>query len=61
MDCKELPYEGSIATDRDEAIKLWDISQEIIGDVCPVSSEELGVGDINSEWKYVGRKRRTAL
>ena len=61
MDCKELPYEGSIATDRDEAIKLWDISQKIVGDICPISSEELEVRDSNSEWKYVGRKRRTAL
>ena len=61
MDCKELPYEGSIATDRDEAIKLWDISQKIVGDICPISPEVLEVGDSNSEWKYVGRKRRTAL
>ena len=61
MDCKELPYEGSIATDRDEAIKLWDVSHKIIGDICPGSSEGLEVGDSNSEWKYVGRKRRTAL
>ena len=61
MDCKEIPYEGSIATDRDEAIKLWDISHKIIGDICPISSEEPEVGDSNSEWKYVGRKRSTAL
>ena len=61
MDCKEIPYEGDFAMDREEAIKLWNVSTNLVRNPIPISPLEFGGDDKNGQWKYVGRKRRTAL
>ena len=61
MECKDIPYEGGIATDREEAIKLWNLSMKLTGDSIPLPVLDSSIGNKSIEWKYVGRKRRTAL
>ena len=61
MDCKEIPYERDIELDREEAIKLWSVSLNLVGNPMPISISTVEAGDKGSEWKYVGRRRRTAL
>ena len=61
MDCKDISYEGKIAVDREEAIKLWNVSMKLCGDPTPVPLSDSDVGNKSYVWKYVGRKRRTAL
>jgi len=61
MDCKDISYEGKIAVDREEAIKLWNVSMKLCGDPTPLPLSDSDVGNKSYVWKYVGRKRRTAL
>ena len=56
-----MPYEGDFAMDREEAIKLWNVSTNLVRNPIPISPLEVGSEDNNGQWKYVGRKRRTAL
>ena len=61
VDCMERPYEGDVAMDREEAIKLWNISTRLVGDIAPISPYAFTEDPENEKWTYVGRKRRTAL
>ena len=61
MDCKDIAYEGKIAMDREEAIKLWNVSMKLSGDPTPLPLKDSDVENKSYEWKYVGKKRRTAL
>ena len=61
MECKERPYEGDFALDREKAIKLWNISTNLVGAPIPVLPLEIGSDDKYGQWQYIGRKRRTAL
>ena len=61
MDCKEKSYEGGLAINREEAIKLWNISSQLVGNLTPISPDESLEDNGNLKWTYVGRKHRTAL
>ena len=61
VDCKYAAYEGEIAMNREEAIKLWNVSLKLSGNPISLSFANSNVGNESNEWKYVGRKRRTAL
>ena len=61
VDCKNVDYEGKIAMDREEAIKLWNVSLKLSGNPISLSLTNSNAGNESNEWKYVGRKRRTAL
>jgi len=61
VDCKNVDYEGEFAMNREEAIKLWNVSLKLSGNPISLSLENSNAGNENNEWKYVGRKRRTAL
>ena len=61
MDCKNIDYEGEIAMNREEAIKLWKVSLKLSGNPISLSLANSNAGNESNEWKYVGRKRRTAL
>ena len=61
MECKEVEYEGGLVENKEEAIKLWNVSLNLVENPTPVSPSDVRSADKNNEWKYVGRKRRTAL
>ena len=61
MECKEIEYEGELAMNRDEAIKLWNTSLNLVENPTPISPSDARAEEKNNEWRYVGRKRRTAL
>ena len=61
MECKEVEYEGDLVKNREEAIKLWNVSLNLVENPTPISPLDVRAVDKNNEWKYVGRKRRTAL
>ena len=61
VDCKNVAYEGEIAMNREEAIKLWNVSLKLSGNPISLSLANSNAGNESNEWKYVGRKRRTAL
>ena len=61
MDCKNIDYEGEIAMNREEAIRLWNVSLKLSGNPISLSLANSNTDNESNEWKYVGRKRRTAL